>query len=67
MQYKFEYTDVNTRELLINSNSTKVLIEEQMITEGNFLIFSDEKPLVGQLQELNNTSNMILLKQEGIL
>ena len=67
MNLKFQYTDQSDRQAKIDANSGKILIEEQNITEGNFLIFSDVKPLENQLQDLKNTVNMILLKQEGII
>ena len=67
MIYKFQYTDQVSRQAILSANSDKTLTEEQNITEGNFLIFSDVKPLEMQLTDLNNTTNMILLKQEGII
>jgi hypothetical protein len=67
MNYKYQYIDDASRAALITANSDKVLIEEDNITEGNFLIFSDVVPLENQLQNLNNTTNMVLLAQEGIL
>ncbi|MEY8001215.1 hypothetical protein AB8U03_13620 [Clostridium sp. Mt-5] len=67
MNYKFQYQNDTDRTTILNNNKDKILIEEQNITEGNFLIFSDVKPLENQLNDLNNTANMILLKQEGII
>ena len=67
MIYKFQYTDQVSRQAILSANSDKTLTEEQNITEGNFLIFSDVKPLEMQLTDLNNTANLILLKQEGII
>ncbi len=67
MIYKFQYQNSETRQIIITTNNDLTLIEDQVITEGNFLIFSDVKPLEMQLQDLNNTANLILLKQEGIL
>lgn len=37
-----EYNDAQERQALLEANSHLILIEEQNITEGNFLIFSDE-------------------------
>lgn len=42
MDYKFQYDTKAERDNLISQNSTKYLIEEQNISDGNFLIFSDE-------------------------
>lgn len=67
MQYKYEYKNDIERKAIIDNNKDKYLIEEQNITEGNFLVFSDIKPLEYQLQELNNATNQILLKQEGVI
>jgi hypothetical protein len=41
MKYKFEYSNNTERENIVNGNSNLYLIEEQNITEGNFLIYSD--------------------------
>jgi hypothetical protein len=64
---KVQYIDDTDRQQKLTDNSSMILIEEDNITEGNFLIFSDVKPLENQLQDLNNTANVILLKQEGII
>lgn len=64
---KIQYKDYADRQTKMEANADKILIEEANIAEGNFLIFSDIKPLEGQLQDLNNTANLILLKQEGII
>lgn len=42
MKYIKQYNNEEEREQIINKNSTLTLIEEQNITEGNFLIFSDD-------------------------
>lgn len=41
MLIRIEYTDSNSRDNIISQNADKILVEEQNITEGNFLIFSD--------------------------
>jgi len=41
MKFKNQYDTELEREQLIQSNESFYLIEEQNITEGNFLIFSD--------------------------
>jgi hypothetical protein len=43
MIYKYEYKTDGERSSLITANAYKTLIEEQNITSGNFLIFSDQK------------------------
>lgn len=44
MLYKYSFSNDSEKEQLIQANSDKFLIEEQNITEGNFLVFSDEPP-----------------------
>lgn len=41
---KIQYTDGQSRANIISSNANLFLIEEQNISEGNFLIFSDTLP-----------------------
>jgi hypothetical protein len=56
MEYKYEYQDLEERESIISANSNLVLIEEQNITTGNFLIFVDANTSQEMLktQELNS-------------
>jgi hypothetical protein len=44
MQYKYKYKDTTEREAILDGHKELFLIEEQNITEGNFLIFSDIQP-----------------------
>jgi hypothetical protein len=67
LNIRVEYTDEADRAAKLETYKDKIFIEEANIKEGNFLIFSDTKPLENQLTDLNNTVNMILLKQEGII
>lgn len=60
MQYKFQYQNDTDRINIINQNKDKILIEEQNITEGNFLIFSDIKPIDNQLNDLQNNQLNIM-------
>jgi len=60
MNYKIEYINETDRQTIIDANNTKILIEEQNIIEGNFLIFSDVKPLENQLIELSDTQMVIM-------
>jgi hypothetical protein len=45
MLFKFQYSDEADRQVKLNANLDKYLIEEQNITDGNFLIFSDTPTL----------------------
>ncbi|WP_019849833.1 hypothetical protein [Desulfitobacterium sp. PCE1] len=38
---KIQYTDQINRQEILDANKDKILIEEQNIVEGNFLVFSD--------------------------
>lgn len=67
MKFKHQYKDETDKQVILDANKDKILIEEQRLFEGNFLIFSDIKPLEFQIKDLNNTTNMLLLKQEGVI
>lgn len=44
MNYKYEYKTELERQNLLKSNDNLILVEEQNIKEGNFIIFSDVVP-----------------------
>ncbi|KQY91634.1 hypothetical protein ASD24_23150 [Paenibacillus sp. Root52] len=44
MNYVFQFNSSDERDNLIIEHDDKFLIEERNITEGNFLVFSDERP-----------------------
>jgi hypothetical protein len=67
MLYTYQYTTAAERQTIIDSHTDKFLTEERNITEGNFLVFSDIKPLENSIQDIKNNTDMILLKQEGII
>lgn len=60
MNYKFQYTTNDERATILNNNKDKILIEEQNITEGNFLIFSDVKPIENQISELQDNQLILM-------
>lgn len=41
MKHKYQYFNDSDRENIINANTDKFLVEEQNLTEGNFLVFSE--------------------------
>ncbi|WP_128102777.1 hypothetical protein [Paenibacillus sp. DCT19] len=41
MKFTYQYTNEEERSRVLDQNSHLILIEEQNITEGNFLVFSD--------------------------
>lgn len=57
MVKKVQYKDLTEKQAVISSNKSLTLIEEQNISEGNFLIFTDEKPQT--LEDINN--NVLIL------
>ena len=61
MLYKHQYSNAEEREDIINQNASKFLLEEQNITEGNFLIFSDEATL--EIEILQLKQNIASLEQ----
>lgn len=56
---KIEYDTEQARQNIIADNANLILIEEQNITEGNFLIFTDEKPLENQIADLQDNQQTI--------
>lgn len=64
---KVQYQTGEERATIIEQNSHLFLIEEQNVTEGDFLIFTDTPPIEFLLKDIANTLNLLLLKQEGIL
>ncbi len=65
MTVTFQYNTINERYAILEQNQDKFLIEEQNITSGNFLVFSDTPRLEDNIQDIKNNTDMILLKQEG--
>ncbi|MGE7129566.1 hypothetical protein [Lysinibacillus xylanilyticus] len=44
MTYEIQYHSQEERQYIIETNKSLFLIGERNVTEGNFLIFSDERP-----------------------
>ncbi len=53
---KIEYTDLASREATLTNNPGFNIIEEQNITEGNFLMLSDE---ITKLQQLEQNQSLM--------
>jgi hypothetical protein len=60
MNYKYEYADETSRTALLEANSDKVLIEEDNISDGNFLIFSD-------VTEPTGVADLVTLISQGVI
>lgn len=69
MKYTCQYATQAERQSILDNNQDKFLIEEQNITEGNFLIFADEPsiPIEERLRNIADAVDILLLKQEGII
>lgn len=42
MEYKIQYNSKEDREKILSENPTKILVEEQNLFTGNFLVLADE-------------------------
>ncbi|WP_373845283.1 hypothetical protein [Clostridium sp.] len=60
MTYTCEYTTQEGRTNILAQHKDKILIEEKNIKEGNFLIFSDVKPLENQVADLQQNQLIIM-------
>lgn len=64
MEYKIQFESQQDRETIIAENSNKVLVEEQYLFEGNFLIFSDTpRPVTSIEKPVENSDLQELQKQ----
>lgn len=60
MLYKVSYSDLNDRQAKLDANKDKFLVEEDTISEGNFLIFSDSPRLEDAVQQLKENSLILM-------
>lgn len=54
MKYTFSFVTDKEKNYIIEQNMDKRLIEIKYLTEGNFLVFIDEKPIELRISELEN-------------
>lgn len=70
MKFEFKYRNDDERAIILDENKDKYLIKEKNITEGNFLVFTDVKPIEIELQEtkqaVSDTNAMVLEFMEVI-
>jgi len=59
MKYIVEFTDENDKQAKITANNDKVLVEEQHLISGNFLIFGDNKSDTVRISELQADQDLI--------
>ena len=75
MLKKFQYTTDEEKQTVLQENSTLILVEEQNISEGNYLIFAESledirvvpTPIEDRLTNIEDTQDLILLKLEGVI
>lgn len=71
MFYRKQYFSQEEREDLLLKNNDLILVEEQNITEGNFLVFSDvevEKPInLEEMQAKTLLNTEVLLAMKNIV
>lgn len=65
--FKYEYRDKTDKQTILNDNKDKILIEEQNYFDGKFLVFSDTPREEDMLKDIKNNTDILILKQEGIL
>lgn len=65
MTLKIEYQDEKDREAILEEYAHLYFIEDQNIYEGNFLVFTDVKPIEIEINELKqeNIMNMIAMTE----
>lgn len=69
MLTRIQYTDKVDRQAKIDANADKTLIEDDTITEGNFLTFTDIKPVENQVADLQDNSDIMyaqMLMLQGV-
>lgn len=57
---KIQYNNLEERQQIIDANQDNFLIEEQNILDGNFLIFTDIKPVEYQLRDQADNQLVIM-------
>lgn len=69
MIYKFQYYSDEERLRLLIENENLVLIEEQNISEGNFLVFTDKNSLTTVEEEIlfETKYQTMLLEMGGMI
>jgi hypothetical protein len=69
---KIQYSNISERNTIIEENSNLILVEEQNIKEGNFLMFSDvpvEREIIfinAPKEEFDNFKTQLEASQEAI-
>ena len=61
MENKIQYITIEERNTIVSENANLFLIEEQNIKEGNYLIFTDIKPIEQEISELKLAIDFLLM------
>lgn len=56
---KLEYSNQNERDFIISAHSHMYLTEELNTKEGNFLVFTDEKPIGFEINYLKHDNTLL--------
>lgn len=69
MKNKVEYTNQAGKQKVLDLNKGKYLVEEQNLTEGNFLIFSDVPSLEDYVIQLASEIKLLrdVLASKGVV
>jgi hypothetical protein len=68
LNYKFQYNSTAERDSIIANNVDKVLIEEQNINDGDFLVFTDVPGTIdSRLTDLEDKMDIVILKLDGVI
>lgn len=60
MNYKMQYVDNTDRQRILDDTTDKKLIEEQNLTDGNFLVFTDDVISQPSLSELKDNQLILM-------
>lgn len=63
---KIQYTTSDERQTIINQNKDLFLVEEQNISEGNYLIFDDARPVQYQLRSIEEITIQSAINAEYV-
>lgn len=70
MDLILKYENEEKRQELIETNSTLRLVGEQILVDGNFLVFTDEEKAItleDKVDALQDDVDYLILKQEGVI
>lgn len=63
---KIQYRNQSDRSRILSEKKDMYLIEEQILIDGNFLIFSGEKPVSEVIKEMNQENTLIKAQNQAL-